>query len=207
MELKRARDRPRSERAPRSAMRLVIGAGEIEAVAFDVPVAEFLTETQMARHPDLSRIGPDFLAEEFDETEALRRLKGRGDSAIAEVILNQRVVSGVGNEYKSEVLFLAKVSPFTLVGKLEDAELEKIVRTARRLLQVNVLESGGHRAVLHRGPRRTTRSLNPDALRWVYSRQGQSCRECGTMIMMKKQGLDARVTFWCPACQNEGRNG
>jgi endonuclease-8 len=186
---------------PRSSMRVVIGTKDWVAVAFDVPVAEFLTESQLRRHPELSRLGPDLLDESFDEDEAVRRLRSRERLSIAEALLNQRAVAGIGNEYKSEVLYLARVNPFTRVADLGDEAIRTILRIGRSSLRDNVIDPLGPVTVVSRGLRRTTRRLNAAERRWVYGRAGRPCRECGSRIEMKKLGLDARLTFWCPRCQ------
>src|SRR5688572_23625035 len=100
-------------RMRRSDMRIVLETDEWVAVAFNVPVAEFHNARSLERQEDLRKIGPDFLAEEFDFDEAFRRMRARPDADIADVLLNQRVVAGVGNEYKSEVLFITRINPFT----------------------------------------------------------------------------------------------
>lgn len=187
--------------SPRSAMRVVIETEEWLAVAFDVPVAEFLTESQLHHHPDLARIGPDLLADDFDQDEAVRRLRARLSVTIAEALLNQRVIAGIGNEYKSEVLFLARVSPFELIDALSDETLRKVVRLGRELLLANVIDPSSKGNVAYRGLRRTTGRLNAAERRWVYGRTGKPCRRCGESITMKKMGIDARLTFWCPECQ------
>lgn len=187
--------------APRSSMRVLLGTEDWVAVAFDVPVAEFLTESQLKRHPDLARIGPDLLSETFDEPEAIRRMRARPSLPIAEALLNQRVVAGIGNEYKSEVLFVARVSPFARVSELDDETLGSILGIGRRLLRANVIDPLGTPIVAYRGRRRTTGRLDEAERRWVYGRTGKPCRKCGDPIEMEKMGLDARLTFWCPTCQ------
>ena len=84
---------------PRSHMRVVIETGRWIAVAFSVPIAEFHDARSIERQEDLRRIGPDLLAEDFDTVEAKRRIRERPEEEIAEVLLNQRVVSGIGIEY------------------------------------------------------------------------------------------------------------
>jgi endonuclease VIII len=187
-------------RKPQAAMRVLIGTEAWVAVAFDVPVAEFLTDAQLKRHPDLSRIGPDLLDPAFDEDEALCRLRAR-TGTIAEALLNQRVVAGVGNEYKSEVLFLARINPVDPVSVLKDDALREIIAIARRLLRENVVDPAREPLVVRRGSRRTTRMLNEAERRWVYGRSGKPCRTCGAVVQVTKIGIDARLTFWCPECQ------
>ncbi len=177
----------------RDSMRIVIETEEWIAVAFDVPIAELHDAHSLERQDDLRHIGPDFLAETFDENEALRRMRERGEESIADVLLNQRVASGVGNEYKSEVLFLARVSPFANVSTLDEETLRRILRIARKLMLANVAKTSGGRM--------TTFSLDPRQSKYVYGRAGKPCRKCGTAIEMTRQGRDTRVTFWCPRCQ------
>jgi endonuclease-8 len=180
-------------RMRRSDMRIVLETDTWIAVAFNVPVAEFHDAQSLARQDDLLNIGPDFIAEEFDADEALRRIRERPDEEIADVLLNQRVVAGIGNEYKSELLFMTRVSPFARVAELSDEQLSTILRTARKVMIANVNKRSGARI--------TTFRLNPTEKQYVYARGGKPCRRCGTPIEFAKQGPNARGTYWCPGCQ------
>ena len=120
---------------PRRDMRVVIATDEFEAVGFSIPDAELIAARDLRRHDDLRKLGPDLLGETFDAAEAVRRLRERGAEAVADALLNQRVMAGIGNVYKSEVLFLCRINPFTAVQALDDAQLSAIVETARRLLR------------------------------------------------------------------------
>ena len=176
-----------------SDMRIVIETEAWVAVAFNVPVAEMHDARSLERQDDLLHIGPDFLGEEFDFDEARRRIRARGDGEIADVLLNQRVVSGIGNEYKSEVLFMARVSPFARVADVGDEQLDTILKTARKVMLANVAK---------RSPARiTTFRLDPRMKQYVYGRAGKPCLRCGTTIQYAKQGPNARGTYWCPSCQ------
>jgi endonuclease-8 len=185
---------------PPAAARIVIETADYVAVAFNVPVAEFLDTPQLARQDDLRRIGPDLLGETFDEDEAVARLRARGVQPIAEALLNQRAVAGIGNVYKSETLFLERIHPSAPVSTVDDAALRALLRTARRLLTVNVADASAE-IITYRGLRRTTGRTNPDERLWVYGRGGKPCRRCGTAISYARTGPDARGTYWCPACQ------
>ena len=178
-------------RRPARDMRIVIETERATAVAFNVPEAEFLTTKQLARHERLQSLGPDLLAEQFDAIEARRRMRACSDEPIADVLLSQRVIAGIGNVFKSELLFLARIHPFTPTSALADAQLDGILTDARRMFAVSV-----------RLGRRTTRSsLNPSERLWVYGRGGRPCRRCGTPIQAAKTGEHARITYWCPRCQ------
>jgi endonuclease-8 len=182
---------------PRSDMRIVVATDDFEAVAFNVPVAEFHDGRSLARQPDLRHIGPDFLSDDFDAGEALRRIRARGDREIADVLLNQRVVSGIGNVFKSEVLFASGINPFARVAALTDEQLRLIVENGLKQMRMNVGDDAAP-------SRRTMSSLDRSQLLWVYSRGGDPCRRCGTPIEYRKQGPDARGTYWCPRCQPAG---
>ncbi len=186
-------------RRPHSSMRVVIETAEFVAVGFDVPVAEFLRSRDLARHRQISRLGPDLLSETFDETAALERLHAVPNLSVGEALLDQRVMAGVGNVFKCEVLFVCGVDPFRTVGSLGDEDARRLVRTARDLLVANTGDQRAPGAV--RAYRRTTRFANPEARLWVYGRGGRPCRRCGTPIASRKQGESARLTYWCPRCQ------
>lgn len=180
-------------RMRRSDMRIVIETGAWVAVAFNVPVAEFHDSASLARQDDLANLGPDFLGETFDFDEAQRRIRSQNDEEIANVLLSQRVVAGIGNEYKSEVLFLARIRPFTRVANLTDDQLRHVLELARKLMIANVTKRSPGRA--------TTFSLDRNQQKYVYGRGGKACRRCGSVVQYAKQGPDARGTYWCEKCQ------
>ena len=185
---------------PRRAMRIVIATADFVAVGFDIPVAEMIRAKELAKHDELRRLGPDLLAETFDAVEAQRRIRERESSEIADVLLNQRVLAGIGNVYKSEVLFSCGVNPFTKVASLDDRQLDCLVATARRFLRANVTDNLAAMTT-YTGFRRTTRRSDPKERLWVYGRAGDPCRTCGTSIKIRAQGRDARLSYWCPICQ------
>jgi endonuclease VIII len=186
---------------PRAAMRIAVGSDDYVAVAFEVPVAEFLAARDVGRHRELANLGPDLLAEDLDGPAVVARLRERPTSAIADALLDQRVASGVGNVFKSEVLFVCGIDPFRTVATLSDDEARRVVETSRGLLQANVIRAERTGTPERGGSRRTTRRMDPAARLWVYGRAGKPCRNCGTAIACRKQGRDARVTYWCPRCQ------
>lgn len=189
---------------PRRDARIELETPRVLAVAFNVVVAEFLDAARLDRQDDLRHIGPDLLGAAFDEAEALARLRARGGEPVADALLNQRVVAGIGNVYKSETLFLEKIHPLTPIAALTDGALAALLRTARRLLQANVTD-GSPAIVTYRGLRRTTGRDDPGARLWVYGRGGKPCRRCGTAITFGRLGTHARGTWWCGTCQRESR--
>lgn len=184
----------------RRDMRIRIATGDFEAVGFNIPVAEFTSTRALARHRELQGLGPDLLSESFRADEAVRRLRERGATAIADALLNQRLLAGMGNVYKCEVLFICGIDPFAPVRDLSDTNLTALVDTARRVLRTNVAD-GLAPMTTYAGFRRTTGRASPNERLWVYGRARLPCRRCGTAIRVRKQGLDARLTYWCPACQ------
>jgi endonuclease-8 len=185
---------------PRHDMRIVLETPEIVAVAFNVPVAELETSATLDQADALRELGPDPLSESFEPAAAVARLREHGDVPIADALIDQRVIAGIGNIYKSESLFAAGLNPFAPVAALTSEELHRLVTAATRLMRANVSEAA---AGLHTygGLRRTTGRFDPGARFWVYGRAGKPCRRCGTPIQRAKQGAYARSTYWCPRCQ------
>jgi endonuclease-8 len=179
-------------RRPVSDMRIVIRTAEFDAVAFTVPVAEFSTAGAAARA--LESLGPDPLAAGFDAAEAVQRIRAAGDAAIADALLDQRAIAGLGNVFKSEVLFAAGVSPFARAGELPEGAVARIVALAVKFMR---LSADG-------GERRTRGSLDRTKRLAVYGRAGKPCFRCGTPISRARQGLHARSTYWCERCQPAG---
>ena len=185
-------------RQPARDMRVVIETAPFVAVAFNVPVAEFLTARMLARHELLQSLGPDLTDPAFDKAEVRRRIAAQGELPLHEVLLNQRVVSGIGNVLKSETLFVSRLDPFTPASALNGTQIDGLLDVALRLMTMNTIES---RSLTPGIGRRTTGSLDPSARLFVYGRGGKPCRRCGAPIRSAKTGLDARLTFWCPVCQ------
>jgi endonuclease-8 len=170
--------------------RAVIETADVVAACSLAPVVELLSASQARAHPALARLGPDLLKPAFDPAVARRRLRERGPLAIGVALMDQTALAGIGNVYKSEVLFLCGVSPLARVGDLDDATVDRLVAKAGELLRRN----------LGTGMRRTTSPLAPGPL-WVYRRSGRPCRKCGTAVARVVQGEQARSTYFCPACQ------
>ena len=189
---------------PRRDMRIVVSTAGFIAVGFSIPVAEWIRTSELRRSKDLVSLGPDLLADEFDQDEAFQRVRARPSEPIADVLLNQRVLAGIGNVYKSEVLFACGVDPFARVQQLSDEHIHRLLSTARKFLRANVTE-GLAAMTTYLGFRRTTRQDDPSARLWVYGRVNEPCRRCGTPVLIDKRGTNARLTYWCPTCQVTGR--
>ena len=189
----------------RSRMRVAIRTADWQAVAFNVPICEFHTARSLERSSQVPQLGPDILSEEFTVEGGIERLRTYGaanpEAEIAVVLLNQRVLAGLGNVYKSEVAFAAGVNPFRAMSTISEREMEVMTERSQRYMKANVLDGSGDGIVTYSGNRRTTNNANREERLWVYGRQGKECRRCGALVMMRKQGEQARSTYWCPDCQ------
>jgi endonuclease VIII len=176
---------------PRTRAAAILETERTVAVAFDAPTVELLETRALAAHPRLSRLGPDASAQAFDLEAALARLRSpaNAERAVGDALLDQRVVAGLGNVYRSEVCFIERVNPFTAAGELEQATLRRLLATGARLLRSN---AGGGRRV-------TTPPEVPGDL-YVYGRTGRPCRRCGTPVV-SRLGAQNRRAYWCPRCQ------
>ena len=126
----------------------------------------------------LRRLGPDVLAEPAPIAALVVSLRGAAqERAIADVLLDQRVVAGVGNFWRSELLFAARIDPVTPLNALSDADL-------RSLMELT-----------------TTSMAEGRPAPGVYRRTHRPCRLCGTTIVSRRLGEHARNVYWCPSCQ------
>jgi endonuclease-8 len=183
-------------------MRIVIENEQYQAVGFRVPVARMHSQQSLDRDLRVAIAKNDVLRPEFDADAALERLTARSDEAIAVALLDQSLLAGVGNVFKSEICFVNGLNPFRTVGTLTRDEAAAAIACAQKLLCANVLEDSADTIVTFRGQqRRTTHASDPSESLWVYGRHGEPCRRCGEAIRRRIQGDDARVTFWCPLCQ------
>lgn len=174
-------------RRPASRARLVLEVEGSVAVCFDAPLVELFEQRAEPAHPGLAGLGPDLLAPDPDLAGAVRRLRdpARAGRSVAEALLDQRALAGIGNEVKNEVLWQAATSPWAALGELDDAALRRLVELAR-----DVLREG---AATGRRPRH------------VYGRAGRACQRCGAIVRVARQGSELpRLTYWCPRCQGPG---
>ncbi len=198
----RYRPGDRWQLAPTRAV-LVLEVEGAVAVCFDAPVVELFETRAESLHPVLGRLGPDLLAHEFDGAAALARLlePSRAETTIAEAMLDQRVMAGAGNVFRSEVLFIERVDPFARVASLDDPTVDRLIATARRLLVTNVGPAGARGRTTTEGARAAA-----GGSLWVYARAGRPCRRCGTPIRAMSLGADLpRTVWWCPRCQPPAR--
>ena len=138
----------------------------------------------------LKRLGPDLLDPDF-QPELTRSGLFPADRTVSEFLLDQRVMAGVGNVFKNEILFLEKIHPATRFGRLSEEQIDSLIRKARQLLEVNATRSS----------RSTTGLPGPGGHNWVYGRAGLACRRCGRAVRQEMIGRPPRVTYWCPGCQ------
>jgi endonuclease VIII len=163
---------------------LVIRTANHEVVQFGGPVLELMTDSRSRFDHRIARLGPDILQDEFDETLFLRRLREDDQSrGIADALLDQRNVCGIGNLWKAEACFLAGLDPWRPLAATSDEEALAAVHAVRPLM-LRSGQGGGHVR---------------DNL--VFDRAGRPCRRCGTLIRARGQGDDNRTTYWCPKCQ------
>ena len=188
-------------RLPRHAMRVMLATEGFVAVVFNIQIAEFHSADSLRRRAGFASLGPSLLARDFDQAQAVGRLCANRDMDVGDALLKQSIVAGIGNVFKSEICFACGVNPFRKVSTLKQEEANALIATAHKFLGANVTEGSGNQIVTYTGMRRTTSRANPEERLWVYKRAGDPCRRCGNQILSRKQGLDARISFWCAQCQ------
>jgi endonuclease-8 len=204
----RYRTAERWQRSPSRAVAVIEVPGAV-AVCFDAPTVELIDTRALALHPSLRALGPDLLAPAPDLAGAAGRLRSasRAGRGVAEGLLDQTALAGLGNVYRSEVLFIERVDPFLLLAQLDPVSVGRLVATGARLLRANAnsparrtlpdalgAEPGAKRSVARRD----------DGRFWVYGRAGRPCRVCGTLIRSDMIGADLpRRLYWCPSCQGQ----
>lgn len=176
-------------RRPGHQARLVLDTPPWQAVGFllhDIRVLRTRDEQQLVGH-----LGPDLLGDDWDLAEAVRRLAAEPTREIGLALLDQRNLAGIGNLYRTEVLFLHGVTPWTPVGDVDD--LPRLVERARTLLVANKDD----------WPQITTGDSRRGRQHWVFERAGRPCLRCATPVRTAMQGTPPqdRVTYWCPHCQ------
>jgi endonuclease VIII len=166
-------------------IRIILEAGDVRVGGVDLGVLEILD-----RAHDLdavAHLGPDLLDDDWEPRTAAANLAADPDRPLAETLLDQRVMAGVGNVYANELCFVTGHLPTSPVSAVKDPL--RMAQRARDMLWLN----------RSRINRTTTGDTRPGRNLWVYGRAGQECRRCGSLIMDDASG--DRVTFWCPSCQ------
>jgi endonuclease-8 len=173
-------ERGASWRKPRSSAWAVLAGEGQEAVQFGGPILRVLRADRLRRDPQLARLGPDVLTPDFDLDDAIRGLRTDPTRTLGDALLDQGLVAGIGNIFKSEACFAARLDPWRPIADVNDEELAAVLEAARGLM-LEAVASGRH----------------PHA---VYRRRGP-CSICGTPIASGGQGDANRTTYWCPSCQ------
>ena len=169
-------------RRSRAAAWLVLTTKSNQAVQFGGPTLALMSEAELSRHPRLGRLGPDILGDDFSPETGARALRAGGaERELGDALLDQGLLSGVGNVFKSEGCFAAEVDPWRRLGDLDDDELVRVVAEAETLMRAGL---DGKR---------------PE--RRVYRRAKLPCPRCGAPLRARGQGDDNRTTYWCGRCQ------
>jgi endonuclease-8 len=153
---------------------LVLRGAEWEARLWNGPVLEL--EDRVVR-----RLGPDILEEPPRLDAMVANLRRDSRRAVGDALLDQRLVAGIGNLWKAEALWEARVSPWRRAGDVPEEDLRSVLIAAHELMAESVQTGRERRA--------------------VYNRAGRACRRCATPIRARGQGDDNRTAYWCPSCQ------
>jgi endonuclease VIII len=170
---------------PPGAAWAVLQGKDAEAVQFGGPTLRVLRSDALRRDPVLSRLGPDILAPELDAEAVARSLRAASDRAVSDVLLDQALVAGIGNIFKSEACFAARQDPWQPIADIPQGQLRRVVQAAHELMR-DAVDRGRHSSA-------------------VYRRAGRPCPNCATPIASGGQGDANRTTYWCPVCQAGAR--
>jgi endonuclease VIII len=168
-------------RKPAASAWVTLDGAAVQAVQFGGPILRVLSTERLRRDPILARLGPDILAPAFDLDAATAHLRAAADRELGDALLDQRLIAGIGNIFKSEACFAARADPRRPIGAFSDTELQETLKAARRLMR---------ESVAHGRPKPA-----------VYRRSGRPCPTCSSPIAVCNQGDANRRTYWCRRCQ------
>jgi endonuclease-8 len=167
-------------RKPRRSAWAVLAGERQEAVQFGGPTLRLLAAEKLRLDSQLARLGPDILADEFDPEATIAAMRAQPDRGLGDALLDQRLLAGIGNIFKSEACFAAGVDPWRPIDELDDEDLRAVLLAARDLMLAAVASG-----------------RQPHA---IYRRRGP-CPRCGGPVSARGQGDANRTTYWCPGCQ------
>ncbi len=168
-------------RKPRRSAWLILDLGGVEVVEFGGPTLRLVRPVELRRDSRLALLGPDILGGPESVAAAAANVGAAGPVELGEALLNQRLVCGIGNIFKSEACFEAGLDPWRPVESFDRAEIESVVAVAAAQMERGV-ETG-------RRPGR------------IYRKGGRPCPACRNPVRSRGQGDDNRTTYWCPVCQ------
>lgn len=170
-------------RRPRTSAWAVLSGGGWDAVQFGGPTLQVGPTARVRRNPQLTRLGPDILASDFDLDGVVAAVRADPTRGLGDALLDQHLVAGIGNIFKSEACFAARTDPWRSVGELSDEELRAVLCAAREQM-LSAVETGGR----HRFQ--------------IYKRRQSVCPSCRGPVSSRGQGDANRTTYWCPRCQS-----
>jgi endonuclease-8 len=174
---------------PAHRARAIIETADATAIGFDLGLVEVFPAAEEAER--MGYLGPDLLGPDWDPHEAARRLATAPEVPAVVALADQRNLAGLGNVLVNEVCFLRGIRPDRPIGEVD---LAPTIDLARRVIFAN----------RDRLERTTTGDTRPGRRLWVYGREGEACRRCGTRIVHGRFGrndVELRETYWCPHCQ------
>jgi endonuclease-8 len=177
-----------------AATSLWVARGDARWIVFRAMTAELIRRSALADHPQLARLGPDVLAPRLDLAAVVARARAAHRPTIADLLVDQHVVAGIGNRWKCEALFHERIHPETPPQRIADDALSALYRRARELMADAVERSG-------RDAHFPTPRSAPHGRSWVYGREGKPCPACAAPIRVARMGDDARGVWWCARCQ------
>jgi endonuclease VIII len=167
-------------RKPQRSAWAVLAGERQEAVQFGGPTLRLIPTARLGRDPQLARLGPDILAPDLELEALVRSLRTAPTRTLGDALLDQTLVAGIGNIFKSEACFAASLDPWRPIADLSDEDLRNVLTAARRLM-LEAVASGRHTYAVYRARR--------------------PCPSCGGRIASRGQGDANRTTYWCPNCQ------
>ena len=180
-------------------IRLIIITASKVLIEFNGPILEFSLDDPSGRAP-ISLLGPDGLDQNYNKNKVISNLNSKSenypDLLISDCLLDQQIISGIGNKYKSEILFLNKIYPFRKVSSLSPDELDKLTTSIPNVLNMGY-KNNGYTTMLSSN----NKSQFQNSRHWVFRRSGKDCLKCGTKIVSERT-ITKRQTFWCPKCQD-----
>ncbi len=179
-------------------LNVVLGFDTGALLGYRLGILRWVDLARLPFNDPLRSLGPDLLGEDVDVDAVVEQLRALGPVPIGVAIMHQRVMAGVGNEYKSELLFLERLNPVTPADAIPTDKLGALVQLAQRVLRQNVAG-----AALGARGRQTRARIGGGGTLWVYGRSDQHCLVCDTKIQRVYQGQPPRSTYYCPTCQTE----
>ncbi len=180
-------------------VRLIIRTAKHQTVLYSATDFAWLSAGKEHEHPYIAKLGPEVLSDQITPAHIAQRLAQFPRRVIADALLDQHVLAGLGNYLRADILLIARINPLLKISALSPAQLMRIAKACKTLTQRSIKQAGVVRPWAQYLAARKAGADYEAARFYAFDREGALCWQCSTPVARIMQG--GRGLFYCPTCQ------